>query len=404
MSAHTLQHPWSNAARFIALALTVSMLLVSPGLLGRARAADPRHVRVGFTRLVSGLDRPDVVTAPLDSTGRLFIVEKPGRIRLRTHAGTLLSTPYLNLTGKVDDSGNEQGMLGLVFHPNFKNNGYFYVAYTMSGGDLRISRFHASPTANRASATEVVFLTVAHPPAENHNGGQLAFGKDGYLYVGTGDGGGAGDPYGNAQRLTTLLGKILRIDVNHGCSGHHYCIPSSNPYATSSTRRREIYQYGVRNPWRFSFDRRNGYLWIGDVGQDNWEEIDRSSPSNGAGRNWGWDCREGKHASGYGDTYCNGASFSGPMWEYSHSYGCAIIGGYVYRGSRYSTLMGGMYIYADYCSGRVWGLVKTSSGSIINSQVRKFNGNITSFGESASGELYATDDGGSVYHLTASSR
>lgn len=386
-------------ARRLALASALFTLLVA--LPGTGRAADPRSIRVAFARIASGLVSPVAVAAPTDGSARLFVVEQAGRIRVRTRSG-LLSTPYLDIRSRVLDNATERGLLGLAFHPRFASNGYFFVHYTDAQGDIRVSRFKASPSANRASASsEVVLLDIPHRDHANHNGGQLAFGPDGFLYIGNGDGGGAGDPDGNSQDLSSLLGKILRINVNASCDGKRYCIPADNPFARSQTRAREIWHYGLRNPWRFSFDRRYDSMWIGDVGQNAREEID--AVASGGGRNFAWDCMEGSlnTAATFGGAYCaeRRAEFRAPVFEYGHSGGrCAVIGGYRYRG-RLEPEMAGMYVYADYCTGEVWGL---AGGT--NARVYDHPRNVTSFGESAGGELYAVDTGGSLYRVTAARR
>jgi glucose/arabinose dehydrogenase len=354
---------------------------------------------VTLSRIASGFTQPTAVAWPNDGSGRLFVVEQPGRIRVRTPSGGIGT--YLDIRSRVLDGG-ERGLLGLAFHPSFRSNGYFFVHYTDAQGDIRVSRFKASPTSNTASASsEAILLDIPHRAHSNHNGGQVSFGPDGFLYIGNGDGGGAGDPDGNAQDLSSLLGKILRIDVNRSCGGKRYCIPADNPFAGSSTRAQEIWHYGLRNPWRFSFDKRYGSLWIGDVGQGAREEID--AVAKGGGRNFGWDCREGTldTAGLYGGTYCASRSgqFSAPLFEYGHSGGrCAIIGGYRYRG-RLEPEMTGMYLYADYCTGEVWAL----AGS-VNARVYDHSRNITSFGENPSGELYVVDSAGSLYRVKASVR
>ena len=386
----------------LAAALALLVLPATP-----APAADPRNVTVGFYRISSGLGFPPAIGAPNDGSNRYFVTERPGRVRVRVTNVGVLSKPYLDITGRVLDDGSEQGLLGIAFHPSFKTNGLFFVTYTDGQGDLRVSRFASTPRYNDVrAATEIVLLEVPHPTYQNHNGGMLVFGKDGYLYISTGDGGGGGDPFGNAQNVNSLSGKILRIDVNQSCSGKPYCIPSTNPFLSYSGRRKEIWHYGLRNTWRFSFDRSTGQIYLADVGQNDREEIDvAAGPTKAV--NWGWDCREGalNTQSSYGGSYCNGRTFFGPVREYDHSNGrCSITGGYVYRGTTYASLLGGIYIYGDYCTGEVWGTIRTSSGSWINALVYDHPGNITSFGESPSGELFAVDAGGSLYRLTASAR
>jgi glucose/arabinose dehydrogenase len=224
----------------------------------------------------------------------------------------------------------------------------------------------------------------------------------GYLYIGTGDGGGAGDPYNNAQNLKSLLGKILRIDVDHRCGTLHYCVPTTNPFYGRSYSKYEVWEFGLRNPWRFSFQRGNGSLWIGDVGQNTREEVDMLAPGV-KGRNMGWDCYEGtlNTVSTYGGSYCSGRTFTPPIFNYSHVSGrCAVIGGYVYGGTAYSSIMGGLYLYGDYCSGEVWGLAHSSSGW-LNALVGRDANAITSFGEGANGEIYLVDTSGTLRHLYA---
>jgi len=273
--------------------------------------------------------------------------------------------------------------LGLAFHPNFSQNGYFYVNYTDKKGDTHISRFQANGN-SAASSTELNLLKIDQP-FPNHNGGALAFGPDGYLYAGLGDGGAAGDPLGNAQSLDTLLGKILRIDVN---SKEPYAIPADNPFGN------EIFFYGLRNPWRISFDKGIGDLYIGDVGQGDWEEVDFVQAGSPGGLNFGWDYYEGNHDY---DNKGIAGEYTAAVAEYSHAEGgCAVTGGYVYRGSMPE--WNGIYLYADYCSGKVWGLIK--SGEQWQSQLL-FEAHIliTSFGQDEKGEVYMLSDDGDVYQL-----
>jgi glucose/arabinose dehydrogenase len=247
-------------------------------------------------------------------------------------------------------------------------------------------------------------MMIAHPTYANHNGGQLAM-YGGYLFFGTGDGGGAGDPSGNAQNVGSFLGKILRIDVDHVCGTLHYCVPPTNPYYGKRGYRYEIWEWGLRNPWRFSFNRTNGALWIGDVGQSAREEIDLLSAGQ-SGRNFGWDCYEGtlNTVGSYGGSYCNGRSFTGPVYQYGHSNGrCAIVGGYQYTGTAQSSIMGGLYLYADYCTGEIWGLARGPNSS-LNALVGKDANSITSFGEGVNGEVYITDTAGYLRHLYAYKR
>ena len=332
--------------------------------------------------IVSGLDRP--VDLQADGSGRLFVVEKVGRIRL-IQDGKLLDQPFLDITDRVGSQGNEQGLLGLAFHPQYAQNGRFFVNYTNTSGDTVIARFQVSSDANRADPDSEVKLLGVDQPYPNHNGGVLAFGPDGYLYAGLGDGGSAGDPQGNAQQTDRLLGKILRIDVD---SGNTYSVPSDNPFGN------EVWAYGLRNPWRMSFDKATGDLYIGDVGQDVWEEIDYLPAGSPGGANFGWDQREGAH------DYEGSASpdYTDPVAEYSHQEGgCSVTGGYVYRGTMPE--WNGIYLYGDYCRGLVWGLIHTD-GQWQNQQLFDVDFTVTSFGQDENGEVYMVSDSGSVYRLS----
>jgi len=328
---------------------------------------------------VSGLERPDDLQA--DGSGRLFVIEKAGRIRI-IQDGQLLPEPFLDISDRVGSKGNEQGLLGLAFHPKYSENGRFFVNYTNLNGNTVIARFQVSRDANRADPNSEVKLLGVDQPFPNHNGGVLVFGPDGYLYAGLGDGGSQGDPNGNAQNKDSLLGKILRIDVN---SGDTYTVPADNPFGN------EVWAYGLRNPWRLSFDRSTGDLYIGDVGQDMWEEIDYLPAGSPGGTNFGWNQREGAH------DYAGSASpaFTEPVAEYSHPEGgCSVTGGYVYRGS--IPEWNGIYLFSDYCTGKIWGLVHT------NNQWQKqllfdVDFTITSFGQDQSGELYLVSDNGGIY-------
>jgi len=335
--------------------------------------------------VVSGLDRPVDLQHATDGSGRLFIIEKTGRIRIFQN-GQLVETPFLDIDERVGSSGNEQGLLGLAFHPDFVENGFFYVNYTDNNGDTVIARYHVTDDPNVADPNSEVALLHVDQPFRNHNGGVLAFGPDGYLYAGLGDGGSAGDPNGNAQSLDTFLGKILRLDVD---SGDSYAIPPDNPFGN------EIWAYGLRNPWRFSFDQANGDLFIGDVGQNAWEEIDYVAAGTSGGLNFGWDYFEGTHS--YEGTPPQDAQFVSPVAEYSHSEGCSVTGGYVYRGSMPE--WNGIYLYGDYCSGTVWGLIR-SDGGWQNQFLFGAPGSITSFGQDEAGEIYMLIDSGQVLRLS----
>ena len=328
---------------------------------------------------VSGLQRP--VDLQADGSGRLFVIEKVGRIRTIQN-GQLLLTPFLDITDRVNNSGNEMGLLGLAFHPAYSQNGFLYVNYTGRGGNTFISRFNASGD-NADPNSEKILLTVDQP-FPNHNGGVLAFGPDGYLYAGLGDGGLGGDPFGNAQSLSTLLGKILRIDINNG---DPYAVPADNPFGN------EIWAYGLRNPWRMSFDSMTGDLYIADVGQGTWEEIDYLPAGSPGGTNFGWDFREGAHD--YEGTAPSG--LVDPVAEYSHAEGgCSVTGGYVYRGAM--TEWNGIYLYGDYCTGFIWGLIRSNDGW-QKQLLFDVDVTITSFGQDEAGEIYLLSDSGGIYRL-----
>jgi glucose/arabinose dehydrogenase len=332
--------------------------------------------------VVSGLERP--VDLQPDGSGRLFIIEKVGRIRIFQN-GQLLEQPFLDIDDRVGSFGNEQGLLGLAFHPQYAQNGRFFVNYTDTNGDNVIARFQVSSDPNVADPNSEVRLLTVPDPFPNHNGGVLAFGPDGFLYAGLGDGGAAGDPFGNAQKTDVLLGKVLRLDVD---SAEPYAVPSDNPYGN------EVWAYGLRNPWRMSFDRATGDLYIGDVGQGAWEEIDFLPAGTGAGTNFGWDYREGAHDYEGGGP----AGMVDPIAEYSHPEGgCSVTGGYVYRGAM--TEWNGVYLYGDYCTGFIWGLIQVNGGW-QEQQLFDVDFTITSFGQDETGEVYAISDNGNIYRLS----
>jgi uncharacterized repeat protein (TIGR01451 family) len=348
--------------------------------------------------VASGFTHPVQVTHAGDGSGRLFVVEQPGTIWILKN-GEVLDKPFLDLTDQVD-YGGERGLLGLAFHPNYRANGYFYVNYTRAGdGATVIARYHVSTGNPDVAAPESaeVLLTVGQPYG-NHNGGQLLFGPlDGYLYVGMGDGGSGGDPLNHAQNVTTLLGAMLRLDVDDSSP---YSIPPDNPFVGHDGRD-EIWAIGLRNPWRFSFDRETGDLYIGDVGQNLWEEIDYQAASTPGGVNFGWRCKEGTHDYDFSGG-CPQLILTDPIAEYSHTEGRSVTGGFVYRGRRYPALVG-RYFYADYVTGKIWSLYKTGSepDTWAPPQLELDTGlNISAFGEDEDGELYVVDlSGGTIRRL-----
>jgi glucose/arabinose dehydrogenase len=347
-----------------------------------------------WQEVTGGLDRPTGLVNAGDGSGRLFIFEQPGRI-IVLKDGAILPTPFLDLTEKVDCCG-ERGLLGLVFHPNYRENGFFYVDYTERTGNQNftvIARFSVSTNdPNQADPGSELPMLRIEQPFLNHKGGQLQFGPDGHLYIGMGDGGSAGDPLDNGQSLQTLLGKILRIDVDNN---EPYAVPADNPFINGGGLW-EIWAYGLRNPWRFSFDKRNGDLYIADVGQDAWEEIDYLPAGSPGGVNFGWSYFEGAHP--YRGSPPSGMALVAPVVEYGHDFGNAVIGGYVYRGVNLPDWQG-VYLYGDYGSGRVWGLLHLGDGSWQNAEMFETDRRISSFGVDENGEIYLVDGGGSILIL-----
>jgi glucose/arabinose dehydrogenase len=360
---------------------------------------EPAALSAGQLRTVlvtGGLSSPLGVTNANDGSGRLFVVQRGGRVRV-VKSRKLQPGYFLDVGSRIT-SGGEQGLLGLAFHPNFAANGYVYVYYTRaSDGDIIVARLTANATRTFAPLTnEKLLLRIEHSAHTNHNGGAMVFGPDGYLYLGVGDGGGANDPDNNGQDKNSLLGKILRIDVNgtgHGIGGVGYGIPADNPFV-GTTGADEIWAWGMRNPWRLSFDRTTGNLFIGDVGQDRYEEVDRESASSAGGRNFGWDIMEGKHCRVAGCT--PPANDVLPVAEYTHSLGCSITGGYVYRGAHRD--LQGLYVFGDFCSGRIWTMAHDGSTITVR---RDTSLAISSFGEDESGELFVTDLNGALYRVIA---
>jgi glucose/arabinose dehydrogenase len=332
-----------------------------------------------------------------DDSDRLFVLERSGTI-LAFEKSSVTNTTYvfLDLRDRVNSAGSEEGLLGLAFHPDFESNGYFYVDYTAA--DPRrtvIARYQVDPSnPNQVNkSTEHIILQIGQPFA-NHNGGQLAFGPDSYLYIAMGDGGSGGDPFKNAQNRSSLLGKILRIDIDQETSPLNYSIPSDNPFVGNTQGyREEIYAYGLRNPWRFSFDAATGALWAADVGQNDWEEIDIVEK----GKNYGWNIMEGNHCYPPGTTSCETSGLEPPIWEYSHSVGESITGGFVYRGTMLP--LNGRYIYGDFESGRIWSLQYYNTTTPINSELLDTDLLIASFGVGQDNELYICDYNGRIYAL-----
>jgi glucose/arabinose dehydrogenase len=342
-----------------------------------------RRLRIGLKVVASGLEAPLYVTHAGDGTGSLFVVEQAGRIRI-VRGGSVIQQPFLDITDRIT-SGGEQGLLGLAFHPDYENNGRFFVNYTDTNGDTVVAEYRRVNPMTADPSSEAVLLRIDQP-YPNHNGGALEFGPDGYLYIATGDGGSGGDPHDNGQSLSTLLGKTLRIDVDKTSGGRPYGIPQDNPFSDRPEARPEIWAYGLRNPWRFSFDRTG--IWIADVGQGEWEEVNRM-PTDEGGLNYGWNIMEGE--SCYEPP--NGCSADGlvlPIATYSHDFGCSVTGGHVYRGPRFPEMVGA-YLFGDYCSGYIWGLRSGARSPQRPIRLLESGHSISSFGLTRNGEILMTD-------------
>lgn len=373
-------------------------LLLSPACTnsnGNDEPLDTYEIEGAFPNL--SFTRPVDFQHAGDNSNRIFVVEQAGVISVFPNNSNAASKKtFLDIKDRVNDSGNEEGLLGLAFHPDYETNGYFYVNYTAS--DPRrtvISRFTVSTgDADAADAGSEHIILEFDQPYSNHNGGQISFGPDGFLYIAAGDGGSGGDPDENGQNRATLLGKILRIDVNHQEDGNEYAIPADNPFKNNTSGyREEIYAYGLRNPWRFSFDVPTNRLWAGDVGQSAFEEIDIIEK----GGNYGWDVMEGNHcyepSSG-----CNQTGLKKPVWEYGRDLGISVTGGFVYRGSTHTQLKG-KYIYADFGSGRIWALNVSNINQPVNSLLLQADFNIASFGVDQANELYLCSFDDKIYKL-----
>ncbi|HLV36128.1 MAG TPA: PQQ-dependent sugar dehydrogenase [Spirillospora sp.] len=384
--------------RKLLIVILLYLILVIPTVAQETAPPDPSAYRL--TEFVSGLSRPLYMTHAGDGSGRLFVLEQAGLIRLIVD-GVVQNTPFLdisNLSAQDILSGySERGLLGLAFHPNFAENGQFIVHYNDRSGGTVIARYRVSAdnpdVADPASAEIILTHSQPYP---NHNGGQIEFGPDSYLYISLGDGGSGGDPQNNAQNPASLLGKILRIDVD---SESPYAIPNDNPISTvNPDLAPEVWAWGLRNPYRFSFDRATGDLYIADVGQNQWEEINFQPADSPGGENYGWRVFEGNHR------YSNEAEPANvvfPIAEYNHSGGCSVTGGYVYRGESLPDLQG-VYLFGDWCSGRIWTTYRDAEGAW---QTNEFMANtglaISSFAEDESGEMYVVDYGGRVLKLTS---
>jgi glucose/arabinose dehydrogenase len=391
-------------ARSAVVALLVAGAVVVPLDASAATATtSPSGVAAHLSKRVGGFVDPVAVTSARDGVARLYVSEQRGTVRLVSGTTKVHSGYYLDIRSRVV-SGGEQGLLSIAFDPHFTKHPYLWAAYTRkSDGALLVSRFRASSAKSTsvAASTEVRVLSVPHPQYTNHNGGQLMFGHDGLLYISTGDGGGGGDPFGNTEKLTSLSGKMLRIDAEHACGSKHYCVPAKNPFAKSSNaNKRLVLDFGLRNAWRYSVDAADGSLWIGDVGQDAYEEIDHVTTAGG--KDFGWSCREGNTT--YNSSRCSGRTMTKPVFVYGHgSSNCAVIGGFAYHGKAYA-FAAGLYFFADYCSGAMWATGRTGSGGYPTARVGTAGGNVTGFGEDDAHEMYAVNQSGNLYRLVVTKR
>jgi len=346
---------------------------------------------VTLSLVVSGFDHPLGFQIPDDASGPIFIVEQPGKIRL-VNNGSIASTPFLDISSKVNFDGGEQGLLGLAFHPNYNQHPFFYVDYDRLMGGQRqtvIAEYGLSSDANQAAIGSERILLVINQPNPNHKGGQLAFGPDGFLYIAMGDGGTSS----NGQSLQTLLGKILRIDIDHTDTGLQYAVPTDNPFVAGGGLP-EIWAYGFRNPWRFSFERGATRLFVADVGENSFEEVDLVQK----GLNFGWDTMEGAHCFSP-SSGCNMTGLTQPIAEYDHSEGATVIGGFMYHGTAITGLVGA-YVFGDFSDGKIWKLTE-SSGTWTRTLLMNTGRSITSFGQDSAGELYVVDYSGSVLKIVA---
>ena len=350
----------------------------------------PVAFAVDLVLVIDSLKKPILLTHANNSG--VFVVEKTGKI-FSYNKDFKEKKLFIDTSSIITTRGSEQGLLSIAFHPNYSENGYLFIFYTAKNGDNTLARLTIDPTSSQQADLQSLEVLIAQEdPASNHNGGMLAFGKDGYLYLGMGDGGRGGDPWNNSQNLETLLGKMLRIDVNQV---NGYEIPADNPFINEEKILPEIWAYGLRNPWRHSFDKETGDLWIADVGQNKWEEIHWRSIDSKGGENYGWRLMEGNHCF-LPKKGCDSGDLVKPVAEYAHKHGCSVTGGYVYRGDKIPELFG-KYIFGDFCSGTIWMIDKQQDFAM--QELFKTKLRISSFGEDANGELYVVDYRGKVFKL-----
>jgi glucose/arabinose dehydrogenase len=391
-----------SGIRRLGIVLTMAALLsatvapaaaAAPDASGRGVPLD--QLKVVTTPVASGLEQPVAMVAANDHSGRMLIAERGGTVRAFHPKDGLAADPVLDISDRVNSAGFERGLLGIVPAPDFQKTSQVYVAYTSRpDGALTLSRVPLGDPAR-----EQVLLTQDHSQFTNHNGGQLAFGRDGYLYWSLGDGGGGGDPLATGQDLGTLLGKILRLDVSRSCGELPYCVPKNNPFVKTPGARPEIWAYGLRNPWRFSFDKLDGSLWLGDVGQNSFEEINHARAASG-GLNFGWSCMEGPAV--FNAERCEpDANYTDPVFHYQTGVdGCSVIGGHVYRGSRHAHLAFGTYVATDWCSGTAWAVRENDDGTYRSATIGQFPTQVSSFAEDRFGELYViTDRAGELHRV-----
>jgi hypothetical protein len=380
-----------------ALVLFLGIVFLSLGSRLVVQAQSSNWPSLFLIQQFSGLHSPLFLTHAGDQSQRIFVVEQEGLIKLIKN-GTIQSKAFLDIKTRVQCCG-EEGLFSMAFPPQYATKGHFYVYYINKSGDIVIARFkRKANTADEADpSSEEILLTIPHPGESNHNGGQIAFSPtDGFLYIATGDGGGSNDQHENGQNTLSLLGKILRIDVESDPGNEKYLVPLSNPFVGVTGYREEIWAVGTRNPWRVSFDRQAGDFYIGDVGQGGYEEIDFQPASSTGGENYGWNTMEGEHC--FVEANCDQTGLTLPIHEYDHSDGCSVTGGYVHRGSA-ATSLNGIYFYADFCSGKIWGLRRDGS-NWENHEFLDTNLHISSFGEDEAGNLFALDINGAIYLVT----
>ena len=363
-------------------------------VISRDHGPDPAAIKL--TQIASGFTRPLYVTHAADGSDRIFLVEQVGKIWILKD-GLLLEQPFLDIEdlispGAITQSFSEQGLLGLAFHPEFQSNGIFFIYYTDRQGSTVVARYLAdAENPDRADASSGEILFQLSQPYANHNGGHIEFGPDGYLYIALGDGGSANDPLGAGQNRQLLLGSLLRIDVDGAAP---YAIPPDNPFVDDASARAEIWAYGLRNVWRFSFDRATGDMYMADVGQNQWEEINFQPADSAGGENYGWNVWEGRHIFAGG----NAPNHVPPIYEYSHSFGCSVTGGNIYRGEAIAELEA-VYLFGDWCSGRIWGAWRDQELNWQARELMKTGIPISSFGEDEAGEVYLIDYGGALYRF-----